>query len=491
MKVNASKRFLAWAIAFLMVVTYMPSIAFAADTVNEETNAVAVEPAEEPAEDATEEQTPNVSTEEEEVVSETNLTEIPLLDGKILVHNSLGRGSLENGVVTVTAPGHPLNLMDPNVVTIYNKTSNSAVVSFDYDASNFRVFADSNGQSYESGAFNGSFDEVIEAGKGKVFSIAGKKDKGDNTAVLTFSNFTFTEIKNESELTFEFDSALGKVSVAGADITSGHKATVKYGDGAALVAEPVDGAEFLGWVDGNSKVFSREASYTLKPTQDAVVKAVFVNDESKGHYLVGGGKNRYLLDDFAAAADKAASLTDKVMVLMNDTTLAAGTYTVPAGVTLLVPFDKENTLYTTKPGVTHGEYATPTAYRTLTMADGASLVINGALSISAKMNAANGSNRASGAPTGDVSYIDMKNGSAITVNDGATLYAYGYIVGEGNVTAKSGSTVYENFQLEDFRGGSVTTEMVEAVDKSNKKYGILPISQYYVQNIEVPLTLEK
>lgn len=481
MKKNTSKRFLAWVLALFMVVTYMPSIAYATDTVQADTDAVAVE---EPAAETQEvEPQTTETTETTETAVEANLTEIPLLDGKLLVHNRLGRGSYENGVVTVTAPGHPLSTMDPNVVTVYNKTSKSAVVSFDYSASNYKDFNKTND--------NGTFEGVIEAGKGEVFSITGKRASGDNTAVLTLSNFTFAEIKDESLLKFEFDSSLGKVSVAGENIASGYEATVTYGEGVALVAEPVSGAEFLGWIDADGKMYSREAAYTLKPTKDVELEAVFVNDESKGYYLAGGGKNQYLFDDFSAAAAKASTLSDQVMVLMNDTTLAAGTYTVPAGVTLLIPFDDANTLYTTKPGAVHGEYATPTAYRTLTMADGASLVINGALSLSAKMNAANGSNRASGSPTGDVSYIDMKKGSSITVNDGASLYAYGYIVGEGAVTAKSGSTVFENFQVEDFRGGSVTTEMVEAEYEKGKKYGILPLSQYYVQNIEVPLTLEK
>ena len=49
--------------------------------------------------------------------------------------------------------------------------------------------------------------------------------------------------------------------------------------------------------------------------------------------------------------------------------------------------------------------------------------------------------------------------------------------------ALSGATVYECFQLEDWRGGSATTGLIDNAE------GIFPMSQYYVQNIEVPLRL--
>ena len=75
----------------------------------------------------------------------------------------------------------------------------------------------------------------------------------------------------------------------------------------------------------------------------------------------------------------------------------------------------------------------------------------------------------------------MADGSSITVNNGGNLYAYGFITGSGSVTAKNGSTIYECLQFEDCRGGSQMTDM---------KNEVFPISQYYVQNIEVPVTYE-
>ena len=50
----------------------------------------------------------------------------------------------------------------------------------------------------------------------------------------------------------------------------------------------------------------------------------------------------------------------------------------------------------------------------------------------------------------------MNSGSQITVENGGNLYAWGYITGSGNVRITSGATVYECFQVTDWRGGSAT-----------------------------------
>ena len=80
----------------------------------------------------------------------------------------------------------------------------------------------------------------------------------------------------------------------------------------------------------------------------------------------------------------------------------------------------------------------------------------------------------------------MSSGSQITVANGGALYAWGYITGSGNVRITSGATVYECFQVTDWRGGNATFKF--ATPKNVKK--VFPFSQYYVQNIEAPLTIE-
>jgi len=190
----------------------------------------------------------------------------------------------------------------------------------------------------------------------------------------------------------------------------------------------------------------------------------------------------YLFDDLNAAAAYASANTTKNVVLMNSGTLPSGEYTIPSGVTLLIPFDSNNTLYTTQPvHINKDSYTKPTAYRTLTLADGAKLTINGAMSVSGQHCWAAGGYGLGGSPTGPVGFVRMQGSSSnITVNNGGTLYAYGFVTGSGSVVANSGATVYEMFQIQDFRGGSQSTDMQNEV---------FPLSQYYVQNVEVPLTI--
>lgn len=65
--------------------------------------------------------------------------------------------------------------------------------------------------------------------------------------------------------------------------------------------------------------------------------------------------------------------------------------------TLLVPFDDKGTLYTTKPGAVE-TLANQTVYRTLTLNSGASITVNGAISVGGKLFTS--SNRHVCKPTG-------------------------------------------------------------------------------------------
>lgn len=152
----------------------------------------------------------------------------------------------------------------------------------------------------------------------------------------------------------------------------------------------------------------------------------------------------------------------------------SGSYTIPAGITLLIPFDAAGTLYTDAPAAIR---TTPESkpFRTLTMSEGTSITVNGAISLGGRYFAAGGGQQ--GRPIGDYGYIKMADNSSITVKNGGKLYAWGFISGSGSVLAESGATVYEFYQIADFRGGSASSGM---------GHGVFPFSQYFVQNIEVP-----
>ena len=308
----------------------------------------------------------------------------------------------------------------------------------------------------------------------------------NRTATLTLSNFSLTVAAESSKVTFEYDSALGSVTVDGTAVNSGDTKDISLSTGATIVASANSGATFHGWVDADGKILSTEATYTLTPADDITVKAVFTGTGSAPHFLVGSTTQQsestgllgfsklyyytvsgaYIFDDLNEAAQAAAaSSSNKAMVLMNNSTLPAGDYTIPSGVTLLIPFDDANTMFTTASSAetevgsnNDSIYEPPTVYRKLTMASGANITVNGAISLSAKHFFVNGGRIHGGAVYGPCSYIEMNEGSTITVNNGANLYTYGYIYGDGKVVAKSGAAVYEMFQITDFRGGTQATD---------------------------------
>ena len=307
-----------------------------------------------------------------------------------------------------------------------------------------------------------------------VITLTGVSSALASDSQLILSRFTFTPVSGGATVTPTFDTTLGKVTSGGTALTSGVQASVDIANG--LVAVPNSGVVCAGWIDtATGEILTTEATYAPADGVTVAATAVFAKSTSPAWFKVGN----YMFNDLNLADAQATAGSTKTIILMADGTLPSGSYTVSSGNTLLIPYDAANSLRTTAPECLE-TYTTPSAYRTLNMASGATITVNGALSVSGAQSA-NGTY--AGCVTGPVGFIKMVEGSEITVNNGAFLYAWGYITGSGSVEVLSGGTVYENFQLMDWRGGNATSGMVD------NKYGVFPMSQYYVQNVEVPMTL--
>ena len=264
----------------------------------------------------------------------------------------------------------------------------------------------------------------------------------------------------------------GTYTVDGKLITEEYSNTQSSMTAYQVVATPADGYQFMGWYDvSNEKYISTSAKAALNIENDCTITARFA---SKTAALFETGGQRF--DDLGDAVSYAQANSQSKITLATDGSIS-GTYTIPAGITLLIPFDEAGTLYTDAPAAIRTAPASK-PFRTLTMNDGASITVNGAISLGGRYYAAGGGEQ--GRPVGDYGYIKMADNSSITVKNGGKLYAWGFISGSGSVLAESGATVYEFYQIADFRGGSASSSM---------GHGVFPFSQYFVQNIEVPLTL--
>lgn len=223
------------------------------------------------------------------------------------------------------------------------------------------------------------------------------------------------------------------------------------------------------------------------------------------------GNNYYTIED---ALDVATS--GQTIFVLNDTTFAtqeiAGVLyndvkfkTVKTGVTLLLPFNENDTVGHIGAGEDGSDNYNATAaltgtaklYKTLVIPEGIEVIVNGKLIVGAqtgKIDAGTNQNAVSG------NYCEISLGGTITLNN-ATLEVYGYIKGNGEITANN-TTVIENLYLSGWLGGSESA----ARYVGNREIGVgealgnelkidtpnmFPFSQYELRSIQSRVIINK
>lgn len=374
-------------------------------------------------------------------------------------------GSMQStsGIFGITSYYH-------STLTIRNKKGTKATLSFKYTV------------AVNEGTINvGDLSSVTENG---TFSTELAKDasikvyiKSGSTDAPTKITMTDVNLVADATATVTFlPTEKGSYTVDGKPVTEECTKTQSSTTPYQVVATPEPGYQFMDWYDvNNKKSISRLRETELNIEKDCTIKARFTTSGS-ALFETGG----LVYDDLTNAITAVSGKPSALITQVGDGTVS-GSYTIPKDVTLLIPFNEAGTLYTTVPAYTEkGE--TPKAYRTLTMVDGSSIKVDGAISVGGKHFAGSGSSCCKA--TGQYGQIIMQEGSSITLNNGANLYAWGYITGDGEITANSGATVYEYFQVMDWRGGVAVSKLIGNDEK------VFPFSQYYVQNIEAPLTIK-
>ena len=354
-----------------------------------------------------------------------------------------------------------------STLTITNNKTTKATLSFDY------TVVVSDGTILVNNITTttaGSFSKELAAGGTVEVEIESGSTSAD-------TKITMTNVKLVADVsaTVTFQPAEnGSYTVDGKTITEVYTHTQSSMTAYQVAATPAEGYRFKGWYDvASGKCISTDAKTALNFDSNRTITARFVSKEL-ALFETGG----QIFDDLNEAIAEAQKNLPATITLAESGKIT-GNYTIPSKVTLLIPFDEAKTCYTSTPtAITSAPAATP--FRTLTMAAGSSLTLaNGAaISIGGQYYAASGGQQ--GRIVGPYGYIKMESGSAIDVQSGASLYAWGFISGSGSVTVQSGGSVYEWYQILDFRGGSASSEMGNSV---------FPFSQYAVQNVEVPLTL--
>lgn len=155
-------------------------------------------------------------------------------------------------------------------------------------------------------------------------------------------------------------------------------------------------------------------------------------------------------------------------------------YTVKKGVTLLVPYDKDHSTNTkdTKNCYSGGAPAVGTAYCTLTLAAGVTLLVaeQATLIVNAKVVTAS-------APVTGIVYgsnfaqLEVQKDAQVVVN--GTFECIGFTYGEGSVTVNSGAYLYELFNMIAYKGGS---------NSSSLKNKLFPLNQYTLTSLSCQTT---
>ncbi|MDY5334295.1 MAG: InlB B-repeat-containing protein [Vescimonas sp.] len=376
----------------------------------------------------------------------------------------LANGTSITGAVTSTG-GTCSDSSHNSTLTITNKKSTTATLSFDYAIEQNSGTIQVDGTAVTAG---GKFSKELEPNASiKVYIKSG------STSAATKITMTNVALVSDVSATVTFQPAEnGSYTVDGKTINEAYTNTQSSMTAYQVAATPAAGYQFMGWYNvTEGKYINTSPKAALNIEKDCTITARFVSNDAA--LFETGGQRFADLNDAITEAQKKLPAT----IALVSSGAISGNYTIPSGITLLIPFDEAKTCYTTTPAPTTSQ-AGAKVFRTLTMSEGASLTVNGAISVGGQYFAAAGGGQ--GRIVGPYGSIKMESGSTIDVKSGGALYAWGFVSGSGAVTVQSGGSVYEWYQILDFRGGTKSSQI------GNK---VFPFNQYAVQNVEVPLTL--
>ena len=359
-----------------------------------------------------------------------------------------------------------------STLTITNKRSIAATLSFDYAIDQQGGTIQVDGTAVTAG---GTFSKELAAG-GTV-SVYIKSNSTSAPTKITLSNVALSA-NIEATTTF-LPSENGSYTVGGKAVTEEFSNTQNAMNAYKLVATPNVGYQFRGWYNVTANQYvGTDTTISLNVEADCTLTALFA-PETSGLFETGG----QVFDELNDAITYAQANSIEKITLQSKTATLNQNYTIPSGITLLVPFDAGKTLFTTTPTALapgHQAATKKNEFSSLTLAEGVTLTLEGGLSVGGQYQSASGGSNSY--MSGDYGQVWLNAGSNITVTSGGNLYAWGFVSGAGTVTVKSGGTVYEWYQILDFRGGTATMGI------GNK---VFPFNQYDIQNVESAMTLEQ
>ena len=207
--------------------------------------------------------------------------------------------------------------------------------------------------------------------------------------------------------------------------------------------------------------------------------------------------------DLQQALDRADALTTStgqpqtVVVTSSTGKLLQGNYTIRNGVTLLIPGESS---YTALLGdLNNDNFSSSGTYKTyckLSVEDNTKITVeNGNISIYAKLTTTQAGISNKKGSVYEHGHLELGKNCEIDVKKGG-LYAFGFITGDNSnkITMRKNTIAYEPFHMTDWRGGGETVgnwvDVWIVGGTAGIESRVFPIGQYYIQNVEVPMTFE-
>ena len=263
-----------------------------------------------------------------------------------------------------------------------------------------------------------------------------------------------------------------------------------------LTATPGIGYQFFRWVINGDPVKLASNPYTYFLNDGDRITAEFLPENTAFFVVVKyqngiaytNGNEYYSLKDAIAATTTEYNtiVVQKSGILYNlDFALDENSnrvITIPSGITLLVPGNEAYTVTTTLREEDLDAYKSvmPQSFRQLEIPSKTKILVQGNICVYSKTSH---SQRWNGLPL-NYGEIKMQANTQIDLENGSKLTVLGYISGNpetSQIEAKSGSSVFEVFQMRDWRGGT------EALAMRGNSSRVFPINQYYIQNIETKI----
>lgn len=429
------------------------------------------------------------------------------------------------------------------VLTITNTGSYSTTIQYSTEVSASSSGTASTGSLTVSGSSGSSASSgilVIDGGSSATLTLTSRASADTSASsasgyTTTTATISISSVTTASSAYITFNSSdYADYSVSDSNGGSTEDGTISLDERVETAADTTftltldedsvsSGYVFAGWVEGSTgTLLSSETVYegAEAGSESYSIQPCLVPSDSALYYIesVGTGTMYYCLDHAITAAGSSGT----IVMYGNDSNTTGTVYgslgqtefTIPSGVTLLLPYDQDdleigdssdgfgsydNCTLTSSTSSSKALYPEVQNVLNLTVLEGTTIYVEGGLVIGGTLQA--NANNPSAATSGNHANLYLEGD--LIVNSGGVVSVCGYILGDGSVTCQDGSTVYQPLVVLDFRGGSWTAATAGNVsddwymsfvssyllDPFTDEDYVMPFNRYTVQNIETDLDM--